>query len=185
MGGPITFQLDGEQYIATLAGLGGVAMAERSRRRTAAQRIWSRGRVQDRRQSELPALQATVSRVIPDLRRANATGDAEAGSATTIACARRVTARTRRSVTSVPDLRYSPAIADAATFKSIVIDGARAAERNGGIRFRADAADAEAFAPVWCTWRWLRRRRGERSAGLTHTSVCRLQWIRIRTDTGR
>ena len=27
MGGPMTFELDGEQYIATLAGIGGVAMS--------------------------------------------------------------------------------------------------------------------------------------------------------------
>jgi hypothetical protein len=147
MGGPITFQLDGEQYIATLAGLGGVAMSWSAR--GGGQQRSEYGRVVAFKiggKAELPALQPQVSRVIPDLRRANATATRKQASATTIACARHVTARTRRSVTSVPDLRYSPAIADAATFKSIVIDGARAEKGMVGFASVLTPADAEAVA---------------------------------------
>ena len=49
-----------------------------------------------------------------------------------------------RSVTAVPDLRYSPAIADAATFKSIVLDGARAEKGMVGFASVLTPADAEA-----------------------------------------
>ena len=47
-------------------------------------------------------------------------------------------------MTSVPDLRYSLAIADAATFKSIVLDGARAEKGMVGFASVLTPADAEA-----------------------------------------
>ena len=145
MGGPITFQLDGEQYIATLAGLGGVSMTgalaggglQRSEYgRVVAFKIGGK--------AELPALQPTVSRVIPELRRANATGDAEAGQRNYDRVCAACHGASVRSVTSVPDLRYSPAIADAATFKSIVIDGVRAQKGMVGFASVLTPADAEA-----------------------------------------
>jgi alcohol dehydrogenase (cytochrome c)/quinohemoprotein ethanol dehydrogenase len=49
-----------------------------------------------------------------------------------------------RSVTSVPDLRYSSTIADQLTFKTIVIDGARAEKGMVGFPSVLTAADAEA-----------------------------------------
>jgi alcohol dehydrogenase (cytochrome c)/quinohemoprotein ethanol dehydrogenase len=145
MGGPITFELDGEQYIATLAGLGGVAMGgtlagggqERSEYgRVVAFKIGGK--------AQLPPLQAKVARVIPDLRRANATGDADAGQRNYDRVCAACHGANARSVTSVPDLRYSPAIADAATFKSIVLDGARAAKGMVGFASVLTPADAEA-----------------------------------------
>ena len=165
MGGPITFQLDGEQYIATLAGLGGVAMSgalagggqQRSEfGRVVAFKIGGK--------SELPPLQPKMSRVIPDLRRANATGDAEAGQRHYDRVCAACHGAGVRSVTSVPDLRYSPAIADAATFKTIVIDGA-CGERNGGFASVLTPADAEA-ALTSCTW-LASKQRGESQPTLT------------------
>jgi mono/diheme cytochrome c family protein len=95
-------------------------------------------------QAELPPLQAKVARVIPDLRRANATGDVEAGQRNYDRVCAACHGAAARSVTSVPDLRYSPAIADAATFKSIVIDGARAEKGMVGFAAVLTPADAEA-----------------------------------------
>jgi quinohemoprotein ethanol dehydrogenase len=59
-----------------------------------------------------------------------------------------------RSVTSVPDLRYSPAIADAATFKSIVLHGVRAEKGMVGFASVLTAEDAEAVR-AWLVHRAL------------------------------
>jgi quinohemoprotein ethanol dehydrogenase len=145
MGGPITFQLDGEQYIATLAGLGGVSMT--GALAGGGQQRSEYGRVVAFKiggKAELPALLPTVSRVIPDLRRANATGDTEAGQRHYDRVCAACHGANVRSNTSVPDLRYSPAIADAATFKSIVIDGVRAQKGMVGFASVLTPADAEA-----------------------------------------
>jgi mono/diheme cytochrome c family protein len=47
------------------------------------------------------------------------------------------------STTSVPDLRYSPAIVGAAGFKGIVLDGERAAKGMVGFASMFKEADAE------------------------------------------
>jgi alcohol dehydrogenase (cytochrome c)/quinohemoprotein ethanol dehydrogenase len=145
MGGPITFELDGEQYIATLTGLGGVAMSgalagggqERSEYgRVVAFKVGGK--------AALPPLQTRVARAIPDLRRANATGNVEAGQRNYDRVCAACHGANARSVTSVPDLRYSPAIADAAVFKSIVLDGARAEKGMVGFASVLTPVDAEA-----------------------------------------
>ena len=94
--------------------------------------------------AELPPLQAKVARVIPDLRRANATGDVAAGQRNYDRVCAACHGADARSVTSVPDLRYSPAIAAAATFKSIVLDGARADKGMVGFASVLKPVDAEA-----------------------------------------
>jgi len=145
MGGPITFELDGEQYVATLAGLGGVAMG--GALAGGGQQRSEYGRVVAFKlggKAELPALEAKVARVIPDLRRANATGDVEAGQRHYDRVCAACHGADVPSVTSVPDLRYSPAIADAATFKSIVLDGERAQKGMVGFASVLTPADAEA-----------------------------------------
>jgi quinohemoprotein ethanol dehydrogenase len=145
MGGPMTFQLDGEQYIATLAGIGGVAMG--GGLAGGGQQRSEFGRVVAFKlggKAELPPLQTKLARAIPDLRRANATGDAEAGQRYYDRVCAACHGASVRSVTSVPDLRYSPTIADAATFKSIVIDGARAQKGMVGFASVLTPADAEA-----------------------------------------
>jgi quinohemoprotein ethanol dehydrogenase len=145
MGGPMTFELDGEQHIATLAGIGGVAMA--GALGGGGQKRSEFGRVVAFKlggKAQLPAIEETVTRVIPDLRRANATGDAEAGQRHYDRVCAACHGASARSATSVPDLRYSATIADAATFKSIVIDGTRAEKGMVGFASVLTAADAEA-----------------------------------------
>ena len=126
LGGPVTFELDGEQYVAALAGIGGVAVAG------------GLGSVQTRSpygrvlafklggKAQLPALSTTVVRRPPDVRRANAQGDIQVGRRSYDRVCSACHGENARSVTAIPDLRYSNAIAERDTFKSIVIDGARA-----------------------------------------------------------
>ena len=145
MRGPITFELDGEQYVATLAGIGGVAMG--GALAGGAQQRSEYGRVVAFKlggKAELPPLQTNVTRVVPDLRRANATGDIEAGQRHYDRVCAACHGTNVRSVTAVPDLRYSPTIADATTFKSIVIDGVRAEKGMVGFASVLTPADAEA-----------------------------------------
>jgi quinohemoprotein ethanol dehydrogenase len=145
MGGPMTFELDGEQHIATLAGIGGVAMA--GALGGGGQKRSEFGRVVAFKlggKAQLPAIEETVTRVIPDLRRANASGDAEAGQRHYDRVCAACHGAGARSATAVPDLRYSATIADAATFKSIVIDGTRAEKGMVGFASVLTAADAEA-----------------------------------------
>ena len=144
IGGPMTFELDGEQYIATLAGFGGVMLGvgagggpKRSEYgRVVAFKLGGK--------AQLPALEDKITRVIPDLRRANATGDAEAGQRHYDRVCAACHGASARSATAVPDLRYSATIADAATFKAIVIDGARAEKGMVGFASVLTPADAEA-----------------------------------------
>ena len=141
----MTFELDGEQYIATLAGIGGVAMGGVAA--GGGQKRSEFGRVVAFKlagKAQLPAIEEKVTRVIPDLRRANATGDAEAGQRHYDRVCAACHGASARSVTSVPDLRYSPTIADEATFKTIVIDGARADKGMVGFASVLTPPDAEA-----------------------------------------
>ena len=145
MGGPMTFELDGEQYVATLAGIGGVAMG--GALAGGGQKRSEYGRVVAFKlggKAQLPAIEEQVTRRVPDLRRANATGDAEAGQRHYDRVCAACHGASARSVTSVPDLRYSSTIADQLTFKTIVIDGARAEKGMVGFPSVLTAADAEA-----------------------------------------
>ena len=94
MGGPMTFELDDEQYIVDARRHRRCGDGRCARRRRAARSEY--GRVVAFKlggKAQLPALEAKVARVIPDLRRANATGDVEAGQRHYDACAPRATAR--------------------------------------------------------------------------------------------
>jgi alcohol dehydrogenase (cytochrome c)/quinohemoprotein ethanol dehydrogenase len=146
MGGPITYELDGEQYVAALAGIGGVAMGggmgggknERSKfGRLVAFKLGGK--------AELPPLQAEDARKVPYLGRANAEGDPAKGKThyDTICAACHGVAAV--STTAVPDLRYSPAIIDANAFKVIVLDGERAAKGMVGFASMLGAPEAEAI----------------------------------------
>ena len=135
LGGPITFELDGEQYIAAVAGIGGVAVAGGL---GSAQARSPFGRVLAFKlggKAQLPALLTTAIRRPPDVRRANAQGDIQVGRRNYDRVCSACHGEDARSVTAIPDLRYSNAIADRDTFKSIVIDGARADK--GMVSFRS------------------------------------------------
>jgi quinohemoprotein ethanol dehydrogenase len=117
---PMTYELDGEQYLVALAGMGGVAMGAGGSGRTKFGRVLA---FKIGGKAMLPALEGQVTRTVPDLSKANPTGNADKGASRfesiCIACHGAAT----RAVSSAPDLRYSKAIADSSEFKKIVIDG--------------------------------------------------------------
>ena len=119
-------KVDGEQYVAAFAGIGGVAVAGGL---GGAKPRSPYGRVLAFKlggKAQLPALLTTAVRRPPDVRRANAQGDIQLGGRNYDRVCRVCHGENARSVTAIPDLRYSNAIVDRDTFKAIVIDGARA-----------------------------------------------------------
>ncbi len=143
LGGPVTFELDGEQYVVALAGIGGVAVAGglgASQARSAFGRVVA---FKLDGKAELPALISNVVRRPPDVRRANAQGDIESGHRNYDRVCMVCHGQDARSVTAIPDLRYSNAIVDRDTFKSIVIDGTRADKGMVGFGSTLSPADAE------------------------------------------
>jgi mono/diheme cytochrome c family protein len=146
MGGPSTFELDGEQYVATLAGIGGVAMggglggggSKRSEfGRVVVFKLGGTAR--------LPQIGQQIVRKAPDLTNANATGDAALGEKHYDQICSVCHGARARSTTSVPDLRYSAVIADRNEFKAIVLDGTRAAKGMVGFSAMLKPADPEAI----------------------------------------
>jgi quinohemoprotein ethanol dehydrogenase len=143
LGGPVTFELDGEQYVAALAGIGGVAVAGGL---GGAQARSPFGRVLAFKlggKAQLPALLSAAVRRPPDVRSANAQGDIQAGRRNYDRVCSACHGENARSVTAIPDLRYSQTIVDRDTFKSIVIDGARADKGMVGFRSALTPEQAE------------------------------------------
>ncbi len=144
LGGASTFELDGEQYVAALAGIGGVALAgglgggahTRSKfGRVVAFKLGGK--------AELPPLVPTAVRRPPDVRRANTQGDVQQGRRNYERICSACHGENARSATAIPDLRYSNAIASRDEFKAIVIDGLRADKGMVGFAFTLSAAEAE------------------------------------------
>jgi PQQ-dependent dehydrogenase (methanol/ethanol family) len=144
LGGSSTFELDGEQYIAALTGIGGVAVAGGLGGGTQMRSKF--GRVVAFKlggKATLPELVPTVVRRPPDVRRANAQGDAQVGRRHYDRVCMACHGESARSVTAIPDLRYSNTIASRDEFKSIVIDGVRADKGMVGFASTLSAAEAE------------------------------------------
>ncbi|MET0535643.1 MAG: c-type cytochrome, partial [Steroidobacter sp.] len=142
LGGPVTFELDGEQYIATLAGIGGAAVgglggtqARSPFGRVLAFKLGGKAR--------LPALLASTVRRPPDVRRANAIGDIQSGRLNYHRVCSACHGAAASSTTAIPDLRYSSTIANRDAFKSVVIDGVRADKGMVGFGSTLTAAQAE------------------------------------------
>jgi mono/diheme cytochrome c family protein len=139
----VTFQLDGEQYIAALAGIGGVAVAGGF---GGTQLRSQFGRVLAFKldgKAQLPPLMPSVVRRPPDVRRANAQGDVRAGRRNYDRVCSACHGENARSATAIPDLRYSNVIVDRDSFKSIVIDGVRSAQGMVGFASMLSATEAE------------------------------------------
>jgi PQQ-dependent dehydrogenase (methanol/ethanol family) len=146
LGGPITYELDGEQYVAALAGIGGVAMGgglggvgqQRSEfGRVVAFKLGGK--------AALPALATASAPTPPRLGRAEATGDRGLGQRHYDRVCAACHGAGAKSTTSVPDLRYSQTIVDRTTFRSIVLDGVRADKGMVGFASMLSEADAEAI----------------------------------------
>ncbi len=146
LGGPISYEADGEQYIAALAGSGGVATGAGPR--GGGQKRSEFGRVVVFKlggKAELPALASTSARVAPRLVRAEANGDRALGQSHYDRVCAVCHGAGAASATSIPDLRYSETIVDRANFKAIVLDGVRASKGMVGFSSMLSADDAEAI----------------------------------------
>lgn len=146
LGGPITYELDGEQYVATLAGIGGVAMG--GGLGGGAQQRSEFGRVVVFKlggKAGLPTLVPTTARVAPRLGRADSAGDPVKGQNHYDRVCAVCHGAGAKSTTSVPDLRYSQTIVSRANFKTIVLDGVRADKGMVGFSSVFSDDDAEAI----------------------------------------
>lgn len=143
LGGPVTFELGGEQYVAALAGIGGTAVMSGAGNAPARSPF---GRVLAFKlagRAQLPALSTGNVRQPPDVRRADAQGDIQVGRRNYDRVCSACHGENARSVTAIPDLRYSTAILDRETFESVVIDGVRADRGMVGFGSALTAEQAE------------------------------------------
>jgi alcohol dehydrogenase (cytochrome c)/quinohemoprotein ethanol dehydrogenase len=125
MSGPATYELDGEQYIAVMAGIGGVAVgaggpAALPRSKYGRMLAFKLGG-----KTSLPPLEGAVTREVPNLSRAAPMGDAAKGRIDYERICASCHGANVISPTAIPDLRYSRTIARVEEWNSIVIDGAR------------------------------------------------------------
>jgi quinohemoprotein ethanol dehydrogenase len=147
MGGPVTFELGGEQYVTVIAGLGGAAAGGGGRGGPAQPRA-AHGRMLSFKvggTAQLPPLNDGSNRQIPDLSRANANGDAAAGRTRYDQICASCHGLDAVSATAIPDLRYAASLIDAAAFKAIVLDGTRQDKGMVGFSTVMNAQDAEAI----------------------------------------
>jgi len=125
MSGPATFELDGEQYIAVMAGIGGVAVGAGGPGALPRAKYGRMLAFKLTGNATLPPLGDGVTRQVPNLSRAAAAGDAVKGRADYDRVCAACHGANAVSPTAIPDLRYSRTIARVEEFNSIVIDGAR------------------------------------------------------------
>jgi quinohemoprotein ethanol dehydrogenase len=131
LGGPITYELDGVQYVVALAGRGGVlglaggagapagaATAVRPKGRLLCFALGAKG--------SLPVPQADVAAARRPLELANVTtpGDVARGRSQYGALCTACHGPDAVSSGTVPDLRFAPVLLDAARFRAIVVEGA-------------------------------------------------------------
>jgi alcohol dehydrogenase (cytochrome c)/quinohemoprotein ethanol dehydrogenase len=146
MSGPMTYELDNEQYVVALAGIGGVAMGGGIGGNTSARSEF--GRVVAFKlggKAQLPALRISAAKPLPDLAHAETAGDATRGERRYEEICSVCHGARARSVTAVPDLRYSPTITSKGDFKSVVLDGARSDKGMVGFASVLPGDDAEAI----------------------------------------
>lgn len=144
LGGPVTYELDGEQYVLALAGQGGaipLTMGMLS------------GNFPRQRNGRLMAFKLGADLVLPevelvsavplDLTAVSSTGDASTGSVLYGSFCQVCHAPMGLSAGPIPDLRYSAMITDPDVFSSVVLDGILADRGMVGFAADIDAGEAE------------------------------------------
>ena len=143
LGGPVTYGLDGQQYVVALAGQGGAIPMSMG--------LLS-GNFPRQRNGRLIAFKLGAAEVLPEVERValtpldvsgvSSTGSAATGSVLYGAYCLVCHGPMGLSAGPVPDLRYSGTILNADTFSSVVVDGLLA--DRGMVGFAADFGAAEA-----------------------------------------
>lgn len=167
LGGPITYELDGEQYVAALAGLGGTT-ALVSGYLFADQPRAPNGRLLVFKldgEASLPPTPAPTRRAPPDVSQVRVRGNVLTGIRRYNQYCIMCHGRGAQSGPLMPDLRHSEAILEADAFGAIVLEGRLEAAGMAGFADVLSRADAEAIRAylVWEAGNLAaeRRRRGE------------------------
>jgi mono/diheme cytochrome c family protein len=143
LGGPITYELDGQQYVVALAGQGGInglaggvggGSVVRPNGRLLAFKLGG--------QRKLPQAVVAAPRPGLDLSRVTTSADPALGSTQYTTYCMNCHGVNAISTGAIPDLRYSPALLEAAAFRAIVIDGAR--KDKGMVSFASELGAREA-----------------------------------------
>lgn len=145
LGGPVTYELDGEQYVLALAGQGGAIpltmgllsgnFPRQRNGRLMAFRLGADG--------ELPSVQTAAPAPL-DVSAADSRGNVEYGTVMYGAYCAVCHGPLALSAGPIPDLRYSGALLDAAVFRSVVLEGALSDRGMPG--FAADIGETEVEA---------------------------------------
>ena len=142
LGGPVTYELDGEQYVVALAGQGGaipltmgLLSGNFPRQRTGRLIAFKLGA-----DGVLPSV-ATVAPTPLNVSAASSSGNAELGALQYGALCSFCHGPTALSAGPIPDLRFSAAILGPEVFSAIVLDGALA--DRGMVSFAADIGAEE------------------------------------------
>lgn len=146
LGGPVSYEIDGVQYVAAVAGLGGTTPLVSGRLFTERPRA-RHGRVLAFRlggMEKLPPLEPLERRKL-DVSGAEAEGSVLEGARLYNAFCLTCHGTGAHSGPTMPDLRRSPAILDAKTFEAIVLGGALAPRGMASFRGSLDAAQLEAL----------------------------------------
>jgi quinohemoprotein ethanol dehydrogenase len=147
LGGPVTFELDGEQYVLALAGQGGIfgilggganslrAATERPNGRLMAFKLDATG--------VLPDVEPPRIRQPLDLSDIDTDGDPEHGAISYQQLCAPCHGRSGRSSGMMPDLRFSPLLLSARAFAAVVRDGSLSDRGMAGFGSQLDARETE------------------------------------------
>ena len=146
LGGPVTYELDGEQYVLALAGQGGaipltmgLLSGNYPRQRNGKLMAFKLGA-----DGQLPEVVMSEPQPL-DLEGITSTGDAAYGGAVYAGYCSVCHGPVGMSSGSIPDLRYSPMLLSEETFHAIVLDGALLARGMPGFAADIGAVEAEAL----------------------------------------
>lgn len=146
LGGPVTYELDGEQYVLALAGQGGAIpltmglfSGNYPRQRNGKLMAFKLGA-----DAQLP--EVTLTPPVPlNLEGVTSSGDANYGAMVYAGFCTVCHGPAAMSSGSIPDLRYSPMLLDEQTFRAIVLDGALLPRGMPGFAADMGAEEAEAL----------------------------------------
>lgn len=144
LGGPVSFELDGEQYVLALAGQGGAIPLTMGLLSGNRPRFLNGRLIAFKLGADTPLPAATPLAAVPlDLTTTTTEGNAAKGGLQYFGFCSTCHGPAALSAGSVPDLRYSAALLSQDAFQSIVLDGLLADRGMVGFSADLDASDVE------------------------------------------